>query len=257
MSSDKIMRVEIMRYLPETDAEPHLESYAVPYDQTTSVLDALSYIKDNLAPDLSYRSSCRMAICGSCGLMVNNIPKLACKTFLRDYDAAQPMRFEALANFPMERDLVVDMTHFLDSIERIKPYIIGNNRKLSEGANPQTPTQLLKYQQFAMCINCGLCSAACPQFGLNPEFIGPAAISLAHRYNQDSRDAGKFERMPYLNSDNGVWSCTFVGFCAEVCPQHVDPTTAIQQSKIASTEDYVFSLLKLKKGHKIKENHHE
>ncbi len=95
----------------------------MPYDATTSLLDALGYIKDNLAPDLSYRWSCRMAICGSCGMMVNNVPKLACKTFLRDY--TDGMKVEALANFPIERDLVVDMTHFIESLEAIKPYIIG------------------------------------------------------------------------------------------------------------------------------------
>jgi fumarate reductase iron-sulfur subunit len=75
---------------------------------------------------------------------------------------------------------------------------------------------MAKYHQFSGCINCGLCYAACPQFGLNPEFIGPAAITLAHRYNEDSRDHGKKERMAQLNGQNGVWTCTFVGYCSEV-----------------------------------------
>ncbi|MDR8295636.1 2Fe-2S iron-sulfur cluster binding domain-containing protein, partial [Acinetobacter baumannii] len=83
---------------------PHSAFYDVPYDEQTSLLDALGYIKDNLAPDLSYRWSCRMAICGSCGMMVNKVPKLACKTFLRDY--TKGIKVEALANFPIERDLV-------------------------------------------------------------------------------------------------------------------------------------------------------
>lgn len=78
-----------------------------------------------------------MAICGSCGMMVNNVPKLACKTFLRDY--TDGMKVEALANFPIERDLVVDMTHFIESLEAIKPYIIGNSRTADQGTNIQTP----------------------------------------------------------------------------------------------------------------------
>lgn len=130
-----------------------------------------------------------MAICGSCGMMVNKVPKLACKTFLRDY--TKGIKVEALGNFPIERDLVVDMTHFIESLEAIKPYIIGNPRTPDQGPNTQTPAQMAKYHQFSGCINCGLCYAACPQFGLNPEFIGPAAITLAHRYNEDSRDHGK------------------------------------------------------------------
>ncbi len=118
----------------------------MPYDEQTSLLDALGYIKDNLAPDLSYRWSCRMAICGSCGMMVNKVPKLACKTFLRDY--TKGIKVEALANFPIERDLVVDMTHFIESLEAIKPYIIGNNRTPDQGPNKQTPAQMAKYHQF-------------------------------------------------------------------------------------------------------------
>ncbi len=102
-------------------------------------------------------------------MMVNNVPKLACKTFLRDY--TNGMKVEALANFPIERDLVVDMTHFIESPEAIKPYIIGNSRTPDQGPNVQTPAQMAKYHQFSGCINCGLCYAACPQFGLNPEFI--------------------------------------------------------------------------------------
>lgn len=242
MDDMKHLKMEIMRYNPETDNEPHLVAYDVPYDEQTSLLDALGYIKDNLAPDLSYRWSCRMAICGSCGMMVDSVPKLACKTFLREYP--EGMKVEPLGNFPIERDLVVDMTHFIERLEAIKPYIIGNDRKTSDGPNKQTPAQMAKYHQFSGCINCGLCYSACPQFGLNPEFLGPAAITLAERYNLDNRDHGAKERMPLLNGDNGVWSCTFVGYCSEVCPKHVDPAAAIQQGKAASAQDLVIAMLK-------------
>jgi Succinate dehydrogenase/fumarate reductase, Fe-S protein subunit len=80
---------------------------------------------------------------------------------------------------------------FIERLEAIKPYILGNDRRPEDGPNTQTPEQMARYKQFAACINCGLCYAACPQFGLNPDFLGPAAIALAHRYNLDSRDKGK------------------------------------------------------------------
>lgn len=242
MSEMKTLKVEVMRYNPEHDAEPRFEAYDVPYDASTSLLDALGYIKDHLAPDLSYRWSCRMAICGSCGMMVNKVPKLACKTFLRDYP--QGVKVEALGNFPIERDLVVDMTHFIESLEAIKPYIINDALKPENGPTTQTPAQMEKYHQFSGCINCGLCYAACPQFGLNPEFIGPAVITLGHRYNLDTRDKGKKARMKQLNGKNGVWSCTFVGYCSEVCPKHVDPASAIQQGKAESAKDFMIAMLK-------------
>ena len=235
-------KITVQRYNPESDKVPRHEIFDVPWDDQTSLLDALGFIKDNLAFDLSYRWSCRMAICGSCGMMVNGIPKLACKTFLRHYPDG--LLVEPLAHFPVERDLVVDMSRFIESLEAVKPWIIGNARNADRGPQRQTPAQMAKYHQFSGCINCGLCYAACPQFGLNPEFIGPAAITLAHRYNLDSRDQGKAQRMPTLNGDNGVWPCTFVGFCSEVCPKHVDPAAAIQQSKVASAQDYLITTLR-------------
>ncbi|RWR02852.1 fumarate reductase [[Pantoea] beijingensis] len=241
MTELSTLKIEVQRYNPEKDAAPYGERYEVPYDAQTSLLDALGYIKDNLAFDLSWRWSCRMAICGSCGMMINGVPKLACKTFLRDYPNG--MSIAPLANFPVERDLIVDMTHFIENLAAIKPYIIGNNRQPDDGPNQQTPSQMAKYHQFSGCINCGLCYAACPQFGLNPEFIGPAAITLAHRYNLDNRDRGKAQRMPLLNGENGVWRCTFVGYCSEVCPKHVDPAAAIQQGKIESSKDFIIAML--------------
>ncbi|KFZ37485.1 fumarate reductase [Shewanella mangrovi] len=239
---DKLQTVNVLRYDPAKDDEPYLEAFKVPANDTTSVQDALAYIKDNLDKSLSYRWSCRMAICGSCGVMVNKVPKLACKTFLRDYP--EGMTLEPLDNFAIEKDLVVDKTPFLERLEAIKPYIIGNDRKPEDGTNLQTPAQMAKYKQFAGCINCGLCYAACPQFGLNPEFIGPAALTLAHRYNLDNRDHGKKERMKLINGDNGAWGCTFVGYCSEVCPKHVDPAAAVNQSKVESTKDFLIAMLK-------------
>jgi fumarate reductase iron-sulfur subunit len=104
---------------------------------------------------------------------------------------------------------------------------------------------MAKYKQFAGCINCGLCYAACPQFGLNPEFMGPAALTLAHRYNLDSRDNGKAERMELINGQNGAWGCTFVGYCSDVCSKNVDPAAAVNQGKVSSSMDFVIAMLKL------------
>lgn len=240
---EKVLTLKIQRYHPEKDTQPYWQIFSnIPYDEMTSALDALNYIKENIAPDLVYRSSCRMAICGSCGVMINQIPKLLCKTFLRDYQ--NEIEISSLSHFPIERDLVIDMTHFMQSIEAIKPYIMNSSLPNDE-MNKQIPALLVKYQQFTQCINCGLCYAACPQFGLNPEFLGPGAIALAMRYNLDSRDHGQHARMPMLNQDDGVWRCTFVGFCSTVCPKHVDPASAVQLGKVASSKDYLIAKFKM------------
>ena len=237
--------VEVVRYRPEQDQQPWLQSFEVAYSPEMSILDALHYIKDHLDSTLSYRWSCRMAICGSCGYMVNGVPKLGCKTFLRDY-FPHKVKVEALANFPIERDLVADIGDFVAKLEEVKPYIIRESvGELKDGEYLQTPAQMTRYKQYSMCINCGLCYAACPQYGLNNSFMGPAALALLHRYNQDSRDQGRAERLPIMNSEEGVWSCTFVGYCSKVCPKGVDPAAAINQGKVESLTDYGLNLIGL------------
>lgn len=239
-----MFEIEVLRYRPEEDNEPWLQTFLVPYRPEMSVLEALSYIKDELDATLSFRWSCRMAICGSCGMMVNGVPKLGCKTFLRDYVPGK-ITLEPLRNFPIERDLVVDMSDFIQKLESIKPYLIPKEEKsVCDGEYLQTPNQLAQFRQFSMCINCGLCYAACPQYGLKKSFMGPAALALLHRYNADSRDAGQAERMKILNQEEGVWSCTFVGYCSEVCPKGVDPAAAIQLGKVDSAKDYVIAMFK-------------
>src|SRR6185369_9032707 len=181
---------------------------------------------------LSFRWSCRMAICGSCGLMIGGKPKLGCQTFLRDYAAEGKVRVEPLAHFPIMRDLVVDISDFIGKLESIKPYIVPKEQRTPEqGEFLQTPHELALFEQFSSCINCLLCYAACPQYGLDSKFIGPGAMALLHRYNADSRDGAKAERMPLVHAEEGVWSCTAVGYCSEVCPKAVDPANAVNQNK--------------------------
>ena len=250
MPEQKTIEIEVLRYNPETDTEPHQQVFQVPFTDDMSVLQGVQYIKDYLDGSLSFRWSCRMAICGSCGMMINGIPNLSCQTFLRDYYPGR-VRVEALSHFPIERDLVINMEGFIEKLESIQPYIIPKEaRPLAQGEYLQTPAQLNAYEQFSSCINCMLCYAACPQFGLNPDFVGPAALALLHRYNIDSRDGGKAERMELVNSEEGVFNCTAVGYCSEVCPKHVDPANAVNQNKTNSAMDYFLRFLAPKGGAK-------
>lgn len=235
--------LEVTRFSPERDKVPSIQTFDVPLRKEWVVLDALNYVKDRVDGSLSFRWSCRMGVCGSCGMMVNGEPKLTCATFLTDY-APGPVRVEPLKNFPVMRDLIVEITDFLGKLSKVKPWIIRAKEKpLSEGEYLQTPDELDTYRQFSMCINCLLCYAACPVYGLDPLFAGPAALALAQRYNMDSRDEGKSERLDILSQHDGIWGCTFVGECTEVCPKHVDPAGAIQQYKLTATQEWIRSLL--------------
>ncbi len=235
--SERQIQIEVLRYNPETDIEPTIQAYTVSCLNEWVVLDALNYIKDNLDATLSYRWSCHMAVCGSCGMMINGEPKLACKAFIHEY--SDRIRVEPLVHFPIKRDLITDIEDFIAKFASVKPYLIPKEKRpISDGEYQQKPEDLLKFKQYTLCINCMLCYSACPKYGLVPEFIGPAAISIAHRYNQDSRDGGRHHRQEIIASSEGVWECSFVGACSEVCPKHVDPAGALQQVKLASTIDW-------------------
>ncbi len=235
--------LEVTRYRPEQETEPTVQEYEVPMTQDWVILDALNYIKDEVDGSLSYRWSCRMGICGSCGMMVNGEPKLTCATFLSEY-APGPVRIEPLKNFPIIRDLTIEMSDFMTKLKEVKPWIIREDEKpIEEGEYLQTPEELDSYKQFSMCINCMLCYSACPVYGLDDAFSGPAAIALAQRYNMDARDQGAAERLGILSEHEGIWGCTFVGECTKVCPKDVDPAGAIQQYKVTATTEWFKSLL--------------
>ena len=239
------MKLEIFRYRPEEENEPTFQTFEVPFLEDWVILDAINYIKDEIDGTLSYRWSCQMGVCGSCGVMINGVPKLSCAAFLKDY-YPDKIRVEPLTGFPVERDLIFQMDDFMTKLTEIQPYIIRNKdeeKPLDEGEYLQTPAELARFKPYSMCINCMLCYAACPVYALDSTFIGPAAIALGQRYNMDSRDHGRNARQELIASNEGIWECTFVGECSAVCPKDVDPAAAIQRAKVSSTIDWFKDVL--------------
>jgi len=229
--------IQVNRFDPDKDDAPYLQDYRIPFKEDMVVLDALNYIKSSLDGSVSFRWSCRMGICGSCGMTVNGQPKLTCSAFLRDY-YPKPVVVEPLSNFPVVRDLVIDMGDFMVKLKEVKPWIIRQLETPAAGGRDsfqQTPYEMDEYHQFSLCINCMLCYAACPVIAIEPHFVGPTAIALARRYDLDSRDHAGQERLRTVTGSDAVWDCSFIGECSAVCPKGVDPAKAIQQTKFEST----------------------
>ena len=175
-------------------------------------------------------------------MMVDGEPKLTCKTALASY--GDTVRIEPLANFPTVRDLVVEMDGFMDKFKSVKPWIIrAKEQAAEEGTYRQTPDELQAFKQFSMCINCMLCYSACPVVANEPEFLGPAAIALGHRYNMDSRDEGAAERNEVFRGEGTVFSCSYANECSEVCPKNVDPAAAVNQAKFNAVVDWTTQLV--------------
>jgi len=220
MSQD-IATIRVTRYRPEKDGKPYFQDYKVPYRKDMVVLDALNYIKANLDGTLTYRWSCRMGVCGSCGANVDGVPKLTCASFLHEFKG-RTIRVEPLTHFPVIKDLVVNMDDFMHKLVEIKPWIIREKESPpEEGEYRQSAEELERYEKF----------------------LGPAATALAYRYIEDSRDEGKDVRFPIVHELEGVWECTLVGECSVVCPKGVDPMLAIQKTKILGATNALKSLL--------------
>lgn len=225
--------IKVKRYLPEPTPRSFYQEYEVKYHPKMFVLDALNYVRDRLDGSLAFRWSCRMGVCGSCGALVDGIPKLTCATPIPT--TRKKVAIEPLNNFPVQKDLVVNLDDFVEKLGRIEPWIIREReRAIEEGEYSQKPSELESYEQFSACINCMLCYAACPVYATDKEFIGPAAAALGYRYNLDSRDEGKATRLNLLTEGAGAFDCTFVGECSIVCPKGVDPALALQRIKIDS-----------------------
>jgi fumarate reductase iron-sulfur subunit len=237
----------VTRFDPDRDQVAKTQSYEVPVEPDWKVLDALNYIKDHIDPTLSHRWSCRMAVCGSCGMLVNGEPKLTCKVALSNY--GDTVEVAPLSNFPVIRDLVVEMGGFMEKFRRVKPWIIRAKELAAEdGPVRQSPEELEEFKKFSMCINCMLCYAACPVVANEPEFLGPAAIALGHRYSIDSRDEGADERNRIFRGEGTVFSCSYANECSEVCPKNVDPAAAVNQAKLNAVIDWASKLMLPRRG---------
>jgi len=235
--SDGTKKFVVTRFDPDQDEAPTTKEYEIPVHSDWKVLDAINFIKDEVDGSLSHRWSCRMAVCGSCGMMVNGEPTLTCKTPLAGY--GDTVRIEPLANFPIVRDLVVEADGFMEKFKSVKPWVItAKERALEEGTFRQSPAELAQFKQFSMCINCMLCYSACPVVANEPDFLGPAAIALGHRYNMDSRDEGQDERNEIFRDEGTVFHCSYANECSEVCPKGVDPAAAVNQAKFNAVIDW-------------------
>ena len=209
----------------------HFDRFEVPVQRWTTVLDALLYAKSYQDSSIGIRYSCRMASCGSCGMKINGIPRLACYTKISEL-AGRTITCEPLINFPHIRDLVTDFSQFFKHHKEMQPYIHNKNadikdtRKLSEFK--QSPEDVDKYLQFSNCIKCGLCYSACPTVATDTKFPGPQALSQVYRYYADTRDDAIKERLDIVDERHGIWRCHFAGSCSVVCPKGIDPALGIQ-----------------------------
>ncbi len=237
----------VRRFDPAKDGAPYWQDFRIEALPGMTVLDGLWKIKETQSPSLVWRSSCRMGICGSCGVMVNGKPCLACNTQVSEV-GTKVLTVAPLPNFKIVRDLVPDLSPMFDTHTALSPFLIRDDKEEQEnptGEYWQSSEELENYLQFSYCIKCGCCMAACPTVATDPVYSGPMPLGQAQRYNSDSRDGGFAHRKKVLSGERGPWRCHYAGECSRACPKGVDPAKAIQLMKRELVLDY----LRLRRGH--------
>ena len=223
-------KFRIKRYNPEKQAEPFYEEFDYDIPEGATLLDCLNHIKWNVDGTLTYRMSCRSAICGSCGMKGNGHALLACQKQAAHLlkDGSDTITIEPLGNMPVIKDLVTDFQQFWDKIDQVKPYL-KNNEKPPELERTQSPHEFRIIDDATTCIMCGNCYSDCNVLEVDKNFLGPAALAKAQRFVGDSRDQDTRDRIKELSKPGGMWDCTHCGECVERCPKPAEPFYRIKE----------------------------
>jgi len=241
------LTLRIKRFHKEKNPPRWVETFRVEIRKGMNLLEALLRIQDEQDETLSFRYSCRGAVCGSCAMRVNGKDVLACRTHVEDL-SEKPALVEPLPLFPVIRDLVVDLKTFFDHYRKIEPYLHG--KPISrESEYVMEEKKRKEIDPYVSCILCGICFGTCPGFEKDTEFLGPAILAKAYRFLADPRDRRKEEILSAVNRQQGVWGCKTVFNCVRVCPKQVPPTHGIVKmrhkilrSRLASVASRLSSL---------------
>ena len=222
------MDVALKIWRVDENGERELKTYEVEAPEWACLLDVLDIIKDRHDGTLAYRKSCRMMICGSCGMRMDGAAVLACKT--RMYDVAQEGRvpvISAMGNLPVVKDLVVDMGPFWGKIRAVTPWLEPGYSDPGETEHVVSQERMDVIHKESLCIMCGCCVSECNSMEADPDFLGPAALAKGMRFVGDPRNQATVERLQSYSGEHGIWDCTRCYFCQERCPKGVDPRDAI------------------------------
>lgn len=214
-----MMKIHIQR--SETNSQ---QTYEIANHETT-LLNALTQIKATQDTTLTFTAGCRASVCGTCAMRVNGREELACAYKVKDGDVVEPLQYH-----PVLRDLKVDKNKAKETLNKSTTWLQNyTEASLTHKDEKFTETQ-------TDCILCDSCYSACPVYAVNPEFLGPFALTRAYRYSSDKREDDAKSIIDNIQS-NGVWDCTLCGECTLVCPKGIDPKMDITMLRGLSVQE--------------------
>jgi succinate dehydrogenase / fumarate reductase iron-sulfur subunit len=243
------MELKVFRGRPGT-ASQRYDSFEIEPEPGMTVLSALFRAQEK-DDTLAFRYSCRGAVCGTCAMLINKVPRLACRTQVqallegRDqvplapypaleatvpWDPAGQVLVEPLPHLPLIRDLIVDMALFFEHYRFIDP-VFSPATPDPEEERIMSPSAVKELVPYTNCILCGACFGACPVNGRNPGYLGPAALAALYRFRIDPREGEGISRLLRADTPEGWWGCEFHTNCRRVCPKGVPPNIAIGHAR--------------------------
>lgn len=223
--------LSVQRTSTDAGASPRFESHQLSVGEKASVLDALFALQRGPCPDLAFRFSCRVGMCGSCAMVVNGREQLTCSTLVKTI--GDKLRIESLRNLPVTRDLAVDMKPFFAAYQRVMPQFIPRDDLDPNDFYPipheSKEGRVLNHQP--QCIDCGACYSACTLVTLHPRYAGPMALNRALNLVVDPREKARRQRLDMVAGEAGVFRCHTLGNCRDVCPRGISPTHSIERLK--------------------------
>ena len=214
---DATYTVWIREFNPEKDEKPYWASYKVPHVKTMTVVEALEWLWDQ-GEYIAFRTNCREFTCGSCAMLINGKPRLACDTLFED-----GMRLEPLSRYPVLRDLVVDTKKVTDKLQELMYWPVTNDRKREYTVSEKV---LEDYGQiYSRCIECNCCLEACPaSYSEESQYNGPMYALLLGRVSNHPLDT--MDRVEQA-SMWAIWACVSCFECADVCPMNLNPAKEV------------------------------
>lgn len=188
--------------------------------ENRTLLETLEHIKHTDDASLCYSSGCRSGVCGSCGVVVNGVEKLACSYIALPNDTIEPLKHHKIL-----RDLVVDKNSSLEFNKKAKAHISTPNTVAIDSALNELQSS---------CILCTLCYSVCPVYETNSNFLGPFTLTRVWKYVSDKRESNQKEKIDLIQQ-NGIWDCTLCNACTSVCPQGISSKADIEKLRSRSS----------------------
>ena len=228
-ASARTLQISVLRYNPQDpESRPHLQTFAVEEAPSMTLFVALNDIRDHQDPSLQFDFVCRAGICGSCAMLINGRPGLACRTLTQHL--GERITLAPLPFFELIGDLSVNTGKWMRAMtERLQAWVHTQDavdlRRLEARMEPELAEQIYELER---CIECGCCLAACGTARMRKDFIGAVGLNQIARLRLDPRDQrDDADYYDVIGDDDGVFGCMSLLGCEDVCPKNLGLQTQI------------------------------